>query len=377
MAAKRKPVAAKDEKRSAGQAMRTRAFAMPPISVAPETNSFSFIVATETPVRTWIPEPSGRTDEYNCPILVQVDEVLPAAAVDLSRARGMPLLDSHDSWSLESVLGRIDSISIGPVDGIDGDCVLASATLSPRHVDLMPDISGGFLPNISAGYIVTEYEPLVPQPSGVPLARAASWTLLEASLVPIGSDPNAAVRGVRGEYPLPRFRAAETDATNPNQNTENTMTLDEAIKAATDAVAASELAVAELVTTAGDADAAELTDDVKKQISALCGKVGADDPYAAYAAKADTADSADDTAQESTKAADEAEVRSLSKSARSLGLGSLVEDLRSLGNGVTEIRSAIREALVKRSSAVETSPAPKEQPEKRSVDPYASYNKRS
>ncbi|WP_165790697.1 hypothetical protein [Pleomorphomonas carboxyditropha] len=283
----------------------------------------------------------------------------------------MPLLDSHDSWSLESVLGRIDSIATGPVDGVVGDCVLASATLSPRHADLMPDISGGFLPNISAGYIVTEYEPLIPQPSGVPLARAASWILLEASLVPIGADPNAAVRGERGEYPLPRFRAADTEAIPTNM--ENTMTLEEALTAATDAVAAGELAVAELVTTAGDTDAAELTDDIKKQISALCAKTGADDPYAA---KSDAADAATDAAQESTKASEEADVRSLSKSARSLGLGSLVDDLRAIGNGIPEIRSAIREALVKRSSAVETSPAPKAQPEKRSIDPYASYNKR-
>lgn len=370
MAAKRKPALERDEKRSVGQAMRTRAFALPPVTVAPETNSFSFIVATETPVRTWIPEPSGRTDEYGCPILIQVDEVLPAAAVDLSRARGMPLLDSHDSWSLESVLGRIDSISTGSVDGISGDCVLASATLSPRHADLMPDISGGFLPNISAGYIVTEYEPLIPHPSGVPVARAASWTLLEASLVPIGADPNAAVRGQRGEYPLPRFRAADAE-TNPNPTTENNMTLEEAITAANDAVAASELAVAELVTKAGEA---EVTDDVKKSISALCAKVGADDPY--KAAEADAADAATDTAQESTKAAEDEQVRSLSKAARSLGLGSLVDDLRSLGNGLTEIRSAVREALVKRSSTVETSVAPKPTTEKRSFDPYAQYNKR-
>ena len=88
------------------------------------------------------------------------------------------------------------------------------------------------------------------------------------------------------------------------------------------------------------------------------------------------ADAETDADQESTKAADEAEVRSLSKAARSLGLGSLVDDLRAIGNGVPEIRSAIREALVKRSSAVETSVAPKQTTEKRSFDPYAQYNKR-
>lgn len=378
MAAKRNQKS--DVKRSEGHILQTRSFYMPPVSVNTETNSFSMIVSTSTPVRKWIDDPSGKTDEYNCPILIQVDEVLPADAVDYSRVRGMPLLDSHDAWtSVRAVLGRIDAI--GPRDVPEvGNCLVADTTISPLHADLMPAIAGGFLGNVSVGYVVTRYAPLVPQPNGVPLAVAESWQPLEVSLVAIGADPNAYVRSAfgRSAFGRPdaptRFRAVESDATNPNSKTENTMTLEEALQAANDAVAASELAVAELVTTAGDADAAELTDDVKKRISALCGKVGADDPYAE--AKADSADAATDTAQESTKAADEAEVRTLSKSARSLGLGNLVDDLRSVGNGVPEIRSAVREALVKRSSAVETSPAPKAQPEKRSVDPYASYNKR-
>ncbi|MEP0510170.1 MAG: hypothetical protein ABJD38_15770 [Aurantimonas coralicida] len=69
--------------------------------------TFEFVAATENPVRTWIPNPSGKLDENGLWVQIEVDEILLMSGLDLSRAVGMPLVDSHNTFSVDNTLGSV------------------------------------------------------------------------------------------------------------------------------------------------------------------------------------------------------------------------------------------------------------------------------
>lgn len=123
-----------------------------------------------------------------------VDEELSldGSAVRLDRLNGgAPFLNSHDAWSLESVLGVV----------VDGSARIANgqgiATIRfSERADVEPifrDIAGGIIRNVSVGYRVHRYE--ITKRDGAPeLWRAVDWEPLEISAVAIGADPGARVR---------------------------------------------------------------------------------------------------------------------------------------------------------------------------------------
>lgn len=234
-----------------GIQLSRRAFVGQPIAVDRERRSFSIVISTETPVRTWIPNPtcagmSAAELEVKDISWIEVDEVLLTAGMDYSRAHNMPFMDNHDTYrGLPATLGRVFNVRAE-----DGK-IVGEPVLSRRHADLLDDIEDGLFPQISAGYVVNEYE-LTEREGTVPLAVAISWTLLEASSVPVGADPNAVVRsrGLAG-YPMPTFRKRAEDGA-PHQTQEKNMELEElvvAAEAALDAVveAADEGAAEEVI----------------------------------------------------------------------------------------------------------------------------------
>ena len=123
-----------------------------------------------------------------------VDEELSldGSAVRLDRLNGgAPFLNSHDAWSLDSVLGVV----------VDGSARIANgqgtATIRfSERADVEPifrDIAGGIIRNVSVGYRVHRYE--ITKRDGAPeLWRAVDWEPLEISAVAIGADPGARVR---------------------------------------------------------------------------------------------------------------------------------------------------------------------------------------
>ncbi|WP_152529612.1 hypothetical protein [Aliihoeflea sp. 2WW] len=64
--------------------MSTRAIAGAPTFVDAESCSFDIIIATETPVHTWICDPADAEK------VIEVDEILVAAGLDMSRSARMP-----------------------------------------------------------------------------------------------------------------------------------------------------------------------------------------------------------------------------------------------------------------------------------------------
>lgn len=144
---------------------------------------FDVTFATDTPVRRYDWENSRYFDE--------VLDITPKA-IDASRLNaGLPLLDSHNSWSLESVLGRSISWSI------EGGKAKARVRLSNRDdvAGIRKDIEDGILADISVGYRVNEYkqENVKPGTNEIPVYRAVSWQPKEISLVPVPADPRSGV----------------------------------------------------------------------------------------------------------------------------------------------------------------------------------------
>lgn len=105
---------------------------------------------------------------------------------------GAPLLNSHRSWGLDSVLGVVESAEIGkgeaaatvrfPAEGISED--------ADRVFRLVRD---GIIRHVSVGYAVHRYEK-TEEKGKTPIWRATDWEPYEISLVPMGADDAATVR---------------------------------------------------------------------------------------------------------------------------------------------------------------------------------------
>jgi len=102
---------------------------------------------------------------------------------------GAPFLNSHDSSSLESVIGVIERAWI---EGGEGKAIVR---FSSRD-DVTPiwnDVASGILRNVSVGYLVHAYEK-VREEEGTPTYRATDWEPMEVSMVAIPADSAAQVR---------------------------------------------------------------------------------------------------------------------------------------------------------------------------------------
>lgn len=119
-----------------------------------------------------------------------------AEAIDLARVTGgiCPLLDTHNQYQLDGVIGRVLSVRIenGQLIG-----VLAFAD-TPAGRDIEARVASGELRAISIGYRVKKWQMTEEDENGHETWRAVSWELLEASLVPVPADPNAVVRSAPG-----------------------------------------------------------------------------------------------------------------------------------------------------------------------------------
>jgi len=309
----------KDQQRSH---VRTRAFASAPTTVSEDGRSFDVTIYTEHPVRTHILDP--RTNVY-----IEADEILLASGLDLSQSPRMPLVNNHDSHGdiRKTVLGRVDDIRA------EGQKVVGRATLSNLHKDLAADIAEGFLGNISATYYATDYE-VTDRPGNVPLAVAHRTILLDASMVPVGADPNASVRGTDPRaYPAPKLRnqTARSEETTMDE-------LEQAVVAAEEAIAALD----EAIEAAGEeADAALL--ERARRIREI-------DPEALEDKERGERNDDEELTVEEQKAEDE-EIRKVRSIAASYGLTKTVDDLVKLGARAKTIRAKVRSEVLARGAA--------------------------
>jgi hypothetical protein len=104
---------------------------------------------------------------------------------------GAPVLNSHDSSELDSVIGVV----VAGTARIEGGVGIATLQLSRREdvAGIVQDIADGIIRNISVGYMVHQYE-VTERPGERPLMRAVDWEPAEISFVPIPADAAATVR---------------------------------------------------------------------------------------------------------------------------------------------------------------------------------------
>lgn len=113
--------------------------------------------------------------------------------------RGAPLLNTHNSWSLEAQLGVVENPTIQGGQG------LCDVTFSRRDsvAGIVQDVADGIIRNVSVGYVRHRIEMVPPdQEGGTWVYRVVDWEPLEVSLVPIPADLDCQVR-TDGSAPRP------------------------------------------------------------------------------------------------------------------------------------------------------------------------------
>jgi hypothetical protein len=341
-----------------------RAFAGAPTSVDEATRSFDIVITTETPVRTWVPNPKVVNPETEDCSYVEVDEVLLASGVDLTRAPRMPFIDCHDTWtSIDKILGKIDNIRV------EGQSVVGRTTLTRKRADLLADIGDGFYGNISAGYsydIRTDAE-FHEREGNVPLVIVKRWNLNEASAVPLGADHNAFIRSLNGSVAPNAMSARGADS---NKTQERQMDVAEIVAAAEAAIAAAE----EAIVAAEEAASGEGVADIAERVKALRGtRATEEDTTAAAEEEEKPTDGERAEGDDEPTEAEKKEVDAVRSIAKSYGLVKLVDDLAGLRAKPAAIRSAVREAVMKRGLASTPEAPGSVQPAKRSATPTEQF----
>jgi phage head maturation protease len=130
-------------------------------------------------------------------------------AIDSTRMVGNPLLASHDSANLDSVIGVIESVTIDPVKKEGRAQVrFAKDEYSERVFQKVKD---KIIKNVSVGYRIDDFKDVTQKGDDIPTYRAEKWTPFEISLVSIGFDKNAQIRS---DDPVTELEINETAEAN-------------------------------------------------------------------------------------------------------------------------------------------------------------------
>jgi len=168
---------------------------MPPLSIRADVSPRSIDDAERT-AEVIITTTAGvrRRDWFSGQEYVEVLSMDPAH-VNLDRINGgAPLLDSHSAYSVSDILGVVVPGSVSTTKR----AMLGTIRFSKRAAveDVWADVRDGIVRNVSVGYRVHAYEEKPGKtPEAPPIRTATSWEPYEVSMVPIGADAAAKVRG--------------------------------------------------------------------------------------------------------------------------------------------------------------------------------------
>lgn len=153
----------------------SRSFA--PTSLNEETRMLEVVFATENPVQ--------RLDRSGAPY--QEVLVIDSQSVDLSRLNsGAPLLRDHDSSTVQSVLGVVESARI------EDKKVIGTVRFASDAEEYFQKVKDGILRNFSIGYRILDTEEDSTQETRT--VKATRWSIHEVSLVSIPADMHAQAR---------------------------------------------------------------------------------------------------------------------------------------------------------------------------------------
>lgn len=130
---------------------------------------------------------------------------LAPGAVRLDRLNsGAPLLNSHQNYDLNSVLGVVENAR---VQNDEGTAIIRFSE-RPDVEPIFRDVAGGILRNVSVGYVVHAW---AEAREGNTLVRTATdWEPYEISLVPIPADASAGVRSNQIGNNMPENTTTQT-----------------------------------------------------------------------------------------------------------------------------------------------------------------------
>ncbi|MFN7596181.1 MAG: HK97 family phage prohead protease, partial [Cereibacter sp.] len=163
-----------------------RAASVRPDSINAEARTVEIVWTTGATVqrRRW--EGWDEIREYDEELIVTPQ------AVRLERMNGgAPFLDSHDGWSLRSVLGAVEPGSVR-IEGGQGTATIR-LTSAPDAADTVHRILEKTVRHVSVGYRVHRYE-ITKREGQRELWRAVDWEPMEVSAVAMPADPGAHIR---------------------------------------------------------------------------------------------------------------------------------------------------------------------------------------
>jgi len=140
---------------------------------------------------TWTTGHRGRRDGWFGSYYEELEVSKKAVRMDRLKT-GAPVLFGHQSDSLDTLIGSVESAKI------DEEAGEGLATLrfddDPESERVFKKIKSGSLRAVSVGYFVHQYEELEEKQDDLPIYRATDWEPAEISLVPVPFDPEARVR---------------------------------------------------------------------------------------------------------------------------------------------------------------------------------------
>ncbi len=174
-----------------------------PATLNEEARTVEAVMSTEQPVRVF--------DWDHGP----VEEVLLMKGAQYPDQ--VPLLNDHDRWGVEKVLGSVSGIRL------EADAMVGTVSFSrvQEGYDAFTKVSEGHLTDFSIGYIVNksvfvpegETQTIEGKTFEGPVKVSTEWTLKELSITPIGADDQAKARHFTEADDMPK----PTD--NPQKNT--------------------------------------------------------------------------------------------------------------------------------------------------------------
>lgn len=108
---------------------------------------------------------------------------------------GAPLLDTHQSDGIGSVIGVVESAKVSRKSGT----AVVRFDTGEAGTEAMRKVSEGIVRNVSVGYQIHKMEKVEESADGIPVYRAIDWEPYELSLVPIGADAAAGTRSQSSE----------------------------------------------------------------------------------------------------------------------------------------------------------------------------------
>lgn len=173
--------------------MQRKIMELPPFGRDVEIRGSSFDAASNSVEVIWTTGAKVRRYSYAEGVFYDEELVVSANSVRLDRLNGgAPFLDTHDDWTLASVIGTV----------VPGTAELRSGkgyarvqlSVAPEHAGIVANIRAGVIRNISVGYRIYAVEKTEGDAGSVAVWRVTDWEPLELSAVPVPADAGSQIR---------------------------------------------------------------------------------------------------------------------------------------------------------------------------------------